>query len=83
MVKKSRLQVYLKAYRFNQGEMTQQRLADLVGVSRQTIISIEKQKYTPSVELALRIAKVFGKPVEEIFRLSSEVADEERSKRHY
>jgi putative transcriptional regulator len=49
--------------------MTQQQLADLLGVSRQTIISIESGKYQPSLELAFKLAKVFGKRVDEIFVL--------------
>jgi putative transcriptional regulator len=59
----------LREMRFFANEMTQQELADLVDVSRQTIISIEKGKYNPSVKLALKIAKVFKKNVEEIFYL--------------
>ncbi len=51
------------------GEMTQQDLADQVGVTRQTIIALEKGAYTPSLALAIRIARLFRKPVEEIFRL--------------
>ncbi len=51
------------------GEMTQQDLADQVGVTRQTIIALEKGAYTPSLALAIRIARLFGKSVEEIFRL--------------
>lgn len=51
------------------GEMTQQDLADQVGVTRQTIIALEKGAYTPSLALAIRIARLFDKPVEEIFRL--------------
>jgi putative transcriptional regulator len=47
--------------------MTQQQLADRLGVSRQTIISIESGKYQPSLELAFRIAALFGKRVDEIF----------------
>ena len=50
-------------------EMTQQELADRVGVTRQTILSIEKGKYTPSVALALCIAEVFDVRVEELFQL--------------
>lgn len=50
--------------------MTQEELAQAVGVSRQTIFAIEKGNYTPSVLLALRIAKVFGKRVEEIFTIT-------------
>lgn len=49
--------------------ITQGELADLIGVSRQTINTIESNKYVPSTVLALKIAKVFGKQVEEIFML--------------
>ncbi|MBS1596861.1 MAG: helix-turn-helix transcriptional regulator [Bacteroidetes bacterium] len=51
--------------------MTQAELAEKVKVSRQTINSIESNKYIPSTVLALKIAKVFGKPLEEIFMLES------------
>jgi putative transcriptional regulator len=47
-------------------------LAELIGVSRQTINTIESNKYVPSTVLALKIAKVFGKPVEEVFMLDDE-----------
>jgi len=47
--------------------MTQEELADKVGVTRQTIIAIEKSKYVPSLELAFKICKVFGKKIEEVF----------------
>ena len=47
--------------------MTQQQLADQVGVTRQTIVALEGEAYTPSLALALRIAKAFSKPVEKIF----------------
>jgi putative transcriptional regulator len=50
-------------------DITQADLAERVGVSRQTINSIESNKYTPSTVLALKIARVFGKPMEEIFTL--------------
>ncbi len=59
----------LKKLRFLRGEMTQEELARRVGVSRQTVIAIEKGKYNPSVTLALKIAEVFGVVVEDIFRL--------------
>ncbi|MFD0751990.1 helix-turn-helix transcriptional regulator [Mucilaginibacter calamicampi] len=52
--------------------ITQGELADLIGVSRQTINTIESNKYVPSTVLALKIAKVFNKPVEEIFMLDDE-----------
>ena len=47
--------------------MTQQALAEKVGVTRQTIVAIEKGKYSPSLELAFRIAHVFNKPLEDVF----------------
>ena len=50
-------------------DMTQQDLADRIGVTRQTILSIEKAKYTPSVALALRIARVLGVSVETLFQV--------------
>ena len=52
--------------------MTQQDLADLVGVTRQTIVALEGGAYTPSLALALRIAKVFRKPTEQVFWLDGE-----------
>jgi len=59
----------LREMRFLHGEMTQQDLATKVDVSRQTIFSIEKSKFNPSVKLAILIAEVFNKKVEEIFYL--------------
>ncbi len=49
--------------------MTQAQLAELIGVSRQTIVAIESEKYVPSTVLSLKIARVFGKRVDEIFEL--------------
>ncbi len=60
----------IRQLRFHKNEMSQQELADLIGVSRMTIYSIEKGKYVPSTVLALKISQVFGKPVEEIFSLT-------------
>lgn len=57
----------IRKLRFEHDEMTQQALADHVGVTRQTIVAIEKSKYSPSLELAFRIALVFGLPLEEVF----------------
>ena len=59
----------LRRFRFEAGDMTQQELARRVGVSWQTILSIEKGNYNPSVELALRIARAFGTSVESLFGL--------------
>lgn len=61
--------VTLRRIRFEHGEMSQAALAERVGVSRQTIVAIEGGDYGPSVELALRIARVFSVPVEGIFSL--------------
>lgn len=49
------------------GEMTQQELADKLGVSRQTVIAIENEKYSPTLDLAFQIAEIFNQPLEEIF----------------
>ena len=51
--------------------MTQQTLAEQAGVTRQTVIAIEKGKYSPSLEVAFRIARIFAKPIEEIFHYQS------------
>lgn len=53
-------------------EVTQQQLAEAVGVSRQTIVAIEKCRFLPSTPLALKIARFFAKPVEEIFILEED-----------
>jgi putative transcriptional regulator len=58
----------IRTLRFHQGEMTQQELADRVGVTRQTIIAIEQGRYSPSLEAAFKIARVFGVGLEEVFR---------------
>lgn len=58
----------LRRLRFDAGEMTQQELADRVGVTRQTILSIEGDKYAPSLELAFKLARAFDKPLEEVFQ---------------
>lgn len=58
----------IKTLRFLTGEMTQGDLGDKVGVTRQTIAAIEQGKYSPSLEVAFRIAHVFEKPLEEVFR---------------
>ena len=60
---------HIRRLRFDKGEMTQQQLADLIGASRMTVYSIESGKYVPSTVLALKIAGVFGKAVEDIFFL--------------
>lgn len=64
-----KLENNIKRCRFDKDELSQESLAKELGVSRQTIISIEKSKYIPSTLLALKIARFFEKPVEEIFYL--------------
>jgi putative transcriptional regulator len=58
----------IRTLRFLHHEMTQQELADRVGVTRQTIHAIEANKYSPSLEVAFQIARVFDKPLEEVFQ---------------
>ena len=67
--KKPQVKNRIRRLRFDHDEMTQQELAARVGVTRQTIIATESGRYNPSLALALRIAKVFARPVEEIFEL--------------
>ena len=57
----------IRKLRFMHDEMTQKQLAEKVGVTRQTIVALEKEKYSPSLELAFRIAHVFGEPLEAVF----------------
>lgn len=59
----------IRAMRFEHAEMTQQELAERVGVSRQTINAIESAKYFPSLEVAFRIAREFGRPLDEVFQI--------------
>lgn len=67
-----RIENEIRALRFGHSEMTQQELADHIGVSRQTVNAIEGNKYSPSLEVAFRIARVFGVPLEEVFRYGEE-----------
>jgi putative transcriptional regulator len=57
----------IRKLRFNHDEMTQQQLAEKAGVTRQTIVALEQGKYSPSLELAFRIALVFNLPLEKVF----------------
>lgn len=67
MPDKIKLTNTIRKLRFFANEMTQQELADRAGVSRQTVIAVEAGKYSPSLELAFRIADVFGVPIGEVF----------------
>lgn len=62
----------IRKLRFHHNEMTQEQLAEKVGVTRQTIIAIESAKYAPSLELAFKIALVFGVPLEDVFTYTVE-----------
>jgi putative transcriptional regulator len=67
MVKSTRVTNTIRALRFAHGEMTQADLADRIGVTRQTIIAIEQGRYSPSLEMAFQIARVFQVPLEDVF----------------
>ena len=69
---KGRIGNNIRKLRFFRNEMTQQQLAEKVGVTRQTIIAMEQDKYSPSLELAFRIARVFEVPLEEVFSYQTE-----------
>lgn len=62
----------IRTLRFLAGEMTQAELGDRVGVTRQTIAAIEQGKYSPSLEVAFRIARTFDKPLEQVFQWDEE-----------
>jgi putative transcriptional regulator len=64
---------HIRRLRFDAGEMTQEQLGKLAGVKRHTIMAIEAGKYDPSLLLAFRIARAFGKNVEEVFIFDGEV----------
>ena len=63
---------HVRRHRRQLHDMTQQELADQVGVTRQTILSIERGRYSPSIGLALRLAEAFGVPVEKLFEIDRE-----------
>jgi putative transcriptional regulator len=67
MGKPTRVTNHIRALRFAAGEMTQAELADRLGVTRQTIIAVEQGKYSPTLEMAFQIARVFGVPLDDVF----------------
>jgi putative transcriptional regulator len=75
---KEDIRTEVRRFRFLNGEMTQEELANRAGVSRQTIIAIERGRYNPSVGLAIRIARVFGVRVEDVFALAQDAREEDR-----
>lgn len=62
----------IRALRFAHGEMKQADLAAAIGVTRQTLIAVEQGKYSPSLEVAFKIARVFGVSLEEVFQYPEE-----------
>ena len=72
MVKPTRVTNRIRALRFANGEMTQAELADRIGVTRQTLIAIEQGRYSPSLEMAFRIARVFNAALDDVFEYPSE-----------
>jgi putative transcriptional regulator len=63
----------IRTLRFHAGEMTQAALAEKVGVTRQTIVAIEQGRYSPSLEVAFRIAAAFGVPITDVFSWHGEI----------
>lgn len=72
MVKPTQVTNRIRSLRFAAGEMTQAELADRVGVTRQTIIAIEQGRYSPTLEMAFRIARALGVPLDEVFQYPEE-----------
>lgn len=68
MVKPTKVMNSIRALRFGAGEMTQAQLADRIGVTRQTVIAIEQGRYSPSLEMAFQIARVFGVGLDDVFQ---------------
>lgn len=68
MAKPTRVTNQIRALRFAHGEMTQADLAERIGVTRQTIIAIEQGRYSPSLEMAFQIARVFRVPLDDVFQ---------------
>jgi putative transcriptional regulator len=67
-----RIKNRIRRLRFDHDEMTQEELANRAGCTRQTIIALEQNKYVPSIELAFRVAKAFGVPLEEVFQCEND-----------
>ena len=77
MAKKPTISNNIRRLRFDADEMTQAQLAEAVGVTRQTIVAIEKAKYSPSLELAFLIARAFDKDMSEVFTIT--IADDDQT----
>lgn len=68
----SRISNEIRRLRFEHNEMTQQELADAIGLTRQTVIAIEKNRYSPTLEAAFKIAEVFNVGLNEVFQYRTE-----------
>ena len=75
MVKPTRVTNSIRALRFAAGEMTQAQLAERIGVTRQTVIAIEQGRYSPSLEMAFQIARVFAVPLDAVFQYPDPESD--------
>lgn len=71
-MKRPRITNTIRRLRFDAREMTQKDLAEAVGVTRQTIMAIENAKYFPSLELAFQIARVFDRPLDQVFQIEDQ-----------
>ncbi|MFI5979849.1 helix-turn-helix transcriptional regulator [Streptomyces sp. NPDC051555] len=76
MVKPTEVTNSIRALRFAHGEMTQAELADRIGVTRQTVIAIEKGRYSPSLQMAFQIARAFRVPLDTVFQYPDDDASE-------
>ncbi|WP_199037590.1 helix-turn-helix transcriptional regulator [Glycomyces salinus] len=75
MAKRTKVTNNIRALRFANGEMTQAQLADRIDVTRQTVIAIEQGRYSPSLEMAFQIARVFKVPLDEVFGYDESIGD--------
>ncbi len=78
MVRPTRVTNDIRRLRFAHGEMTQAELAEGVGVTRQTIIAIEQGRYSPTLEMAFQIARVFGVPLDDVFEYPATTKEQAR-----
>ena len=76
MVKPTRVTNSIRALRFAHGEMTQAELANRIGVTRQTVIAIEQGRYSPSLEMAFQIARVFDVGLDNVFQYPDSAGEE-------
>ena len=72
MTKPTKITNSIRALRFAHGELTQAQLAERIGVTRQTVIAIEQGRYSPSLEMAFQIARVFKVPLDDVFQYPEE-----------